>query len=147
MPVAKQIVIIYAAVKKYLMDIPVEEILHFQDALLELIDTRYPEITGKITETQVIDEETEQKLIAAIQETKKNTWREGMITGVITHGVYEGYKKTKRKYPEHTADYQSHETCFYRKTPESQRAGRTDRSLFSVYVPDGKFHFSTQRQY
>ena len=71
MPVAKQIVIIYAAVKKYLMDIPVEEILHFQDALLELIDTRYPEITGKITETQVIDEETEQKLIAAIQETKK----------------------------------------------------------------------------
>ena len=56
MPVAKQIVIIYAAVKKYLMDIPVEE---------------YPEITGKITETQVIDEETEQKLIAAIQETKK----------------------------------------------------------------------------
>ena len=24
------------------------------------------------------------------------------------------------------------ETCFYRKTPESQRAGRTDRSLFSV---------------
>ena len=71
MPVAKQIVIIYAAVKKYLMDIPVEEILHFQNALLELIDTRYPEITGKITETQVIDEETEQKLIAAIQETKK----------------------------------------------------------------------------
>ncbi len=71
MPVAKQIVIIYAAVKKYLMDIPVEEILHFQDALLELIDTRYPEITGKITETQVIDEATEQKLIAAIQETKK----------------------------------------------------------------------------
>lgn len=66
---------------------------------------------------------------------------------MITHGVYEGYKKTKRKYPEHTADYQSHETCFYRKTPESQRAGRTDRSLFSVYVPDGKFHFSTQRQY
>lgn len=43
----------------------------------------------------MIDEETEQKLIAAIQETKKNTWREGMITGVITHGVYEGYKKTK----------------------------------------------------
>ena len=29
----------------------------------------------------------------------------------------------------------------------NQRAGRTDRSLFSVYVPDGKFHFSTQRQY
>ena len=23
-------------------------------------------------------------------------------------------KRRKRKYPEHTADYQSHETCFYR---------------------------------
>ena len=71
LPVEYQVAIIYAATKKYLLDIPVEKILHFQDALLELIDTRYPEITGKITETQVIDEETEQKLIAAIQETKK----------------------------------------------------------------------------
>ena len=52
---------------------------------------------------------------------------------MITHGVYEGYKKTKRKYPEYTADYQSHETCFYRKTPESQRAGRTDRSLILAH--------------
>ncbi len=44
LPVEKQIVIIYAAVKKYLMDIPVEKILIFRNALLELIDTRYPEI-------------------------------------------------------------------------------------------------------
>ena len=70
MPVAKQVVIIYAAVKKYLMDIPVDKILQFQNELFELIDTRYPEITGKITETHVMDEETEQQLIKAIEEAK-----------------------------------------------------------------------------
>lgn len=30
---------------------------------------------------------------------------------------------------------------------QKAKGRRTDRSLFSVYVPDGKFHFSTQRQY
>ena len=72
MPVEKQVVIIYAAIQKYLMDIPVAEILHFEKELLELIDTKYPEVVGKIRETHVMDEETEQKLIAAIEEAKKN---------------------------------------------------------------------------
>ena len=44
MPVEKQIIIIYAATQKYLIDIPVEDILRFQDALFEYIDTKYPEI-------------------------------------------------------------------------------------------------------
>ena len=70
MPVAKQIVIIYAAVKKYLMDIPVEEILHFQDALLELIDTRYPEIPKAIAEEKVISDATDELLKKAITEFK-----------------------------------------------------------------------------
>ena len=72
MPVEKQVVIIYAAIKKYLMDIPVAKILQFESELLELIDTKYPEIIGKIQETHVMDEETEKKLIAAIEEAKKN---------------------------------------------------------------------------
>ena len=72
MPVEKQIVIIYAAVKKYLMDIPVADILRFQNELFDLIDTKYPEITGRIHETHEMDEETEKKLIQAIEEAKKN---------------------------------------------------------------------------
>ena len=70
MPVEKQVIIIYAAIKKYLMDIPVVDILRFQNELFDYIDTRYPEIPGSIAATKVMDEETEQKLVKAIEECK-----------------------------------------------------------------------------
>lgn len=72
MPVEKQVAIIYAATKKYLLDIPVDEILAFEKALLELIDTKYLEIFESIRETKQLDEETEQKLITAIEVCKKD---------------------------------------------------------------------------
>ena len=70
MPVEKQVIIIYAAVNKYLMDIPVADILRFQNELFDFIDTKYPEIPGSIAQTHVMDEETEKKLIKAIEECK-----------------------------------------------------------------------------
>ncbi|MGN0413964.1 MAG: F0F1 ATP synthase subunit alpha [Agathobacter sp.] len=70
MPVEKQVIIIYAAVNKYLMDIPVADILRFQNELFEFIDTKYPEIPGSIAQTHVMDEETEKKLVKAIEECK-----------------------------------------------------------------------------
>ena len=70
MPVEKQVIIIYAAIKKYLMDIPVADILRFQNELFEFIDTKYPEIPGSIAATHVMDDETEKKLIKAIEECK-----------------------------------------------------------------------------
>ena len=70
MPVEKQVIIIYAAINKYLMDIPVADILRFQNELFEFIDTKYPEIPGAIAATHVMDDETEKKLIKAIEECK-----------------------------------------------------------------------------
>ena len=70
MPVEKQVIIIYAAINKYLMDIPVADILRFQNELFEFIDTKYPEIPGSIAATYVMDDETEKKLIKAIEECK-----------------------------------------------------------------------------
>ena len=70
MPVEKQIIIKYATTKKYLLDIPVEDILRFESELFEFIDTKYPEIPEAIINTKEIDEETEQKLIKAIEECK-----------------------------------------------------------------------------
>ncbi len=70
MAVEKQVIIIYAATKKYLLDIPVEDILRFQNELFEYIDTKYPEIPESIAESKVIDEETEGKLVKAIEECK-----------------------------------------------------------------------------
>lgn len=70
MPVEKQVVIIYAATKKYLIDVAVEDILPFEKVLMEYIDIKYPEIFETIRTTKQLDEETEQTLIKAITECK-----------------------------------------------------------------------------
>ena len=70
MPVEKQVMIIYAATKKYLIDIPVEKILDFEKALFEYVDTKYPEMPEAIRTEKVISDETEAKLVKAIEECK-----------------------------------------------------------------------------
>ena len=70
MPVEKQVIIVYAATRKYLIDLPVEDVLRFQDELFDYVDTKYPEIPEAIAATKQMDEETEKKLIQAIEECK-----------------------------------------------------------------------------
>lgn len=70
MPVEYQAIIIYAATKKYLLDIPVEEVLTFQEKLFEFIKTRYPQIPESIRTMKEITEETEALLVKAIEECK-----------------------------------------------------------------------------
>ena len=70
-PVWYQVIIIYAATKKYLLDIPVEDVLDFEKGLFAFIDTKYPEIPASIRDTKVLSDEMEQKLIQAIEEYKK----------------------------------------------------------------------------
>ncbi len=71
MPVEKQVMIIYAATQKYLIDIPVADILSFEKALFEYVDTKYPEIPEAIRTEKVMSEEVEAKLVQAITECKK----------------------------------------------------------------------------
>ncbi len=70
MPVEYQVIIIYAATKKYLLDIEVEDILDFQEKLFEYIDTKYPEIPESIRTTKELSPEMEEKLVQAIGEVK-----------------------------------------------------------------------------
>ena len=70
-PVWYQVIIIYAATKKYLLDIPVEDVLDFEKGLFAFVDTKYPEIPASIRDTKVLSDEMEQKLIQAIEEYKK----------------------------------------------------------------------------
>ena len=70
MPVEYQVMIIYAVTKKYLLDIPVSEVLSFQDNLFEYIDTKYPEIPESIRKTKELSAEIEEKLVQAINEVK-----------------------------------------------------------------------------
>ena len=71
MPVEYQVIIIYAAVKKYLLDIPVNRILDFQKGLFEYMDTKYPEIPEAIRTDKEIKEETETNMVKVIEEYKK----------------------------------------------------------------------------
>lgn len=71
MPVEDQVIMIYAATKRYLLDIAVEDVLRFEHELIELVSTKYPEIQESIRTTKEMDADTEQKLIRAIEECKK----------------------------------------------------------------------------
>ena len=71
MAVERQIMIIYAATQKYLLDIDVDDVLRFETELFEYVETQYPEIPEAIRTTKVIDEETEKLLVKAIEECKK----------------------------------------------------------------------------
>lgn len=70
MPVEKQTVIIYAVMNKYLLDVPVDEVLSFEKVLFEFIDIQYPEIFTAIREQKEITKETEDLMVKAITECK-----------------------------------------------------------------------------
>lgn len=70
MPVEYQVIIIYAATRRYLLDIEVSEILNFQDGLFNFIDTKYPELPAQIREQKELTEEIEELLKKAIEEFK-----------------------------------------------------------------------------
>ena len=70
MPVEDEVIIIYAATKKYLIDIELEDIHDFEKGLLEYVDTKYPEVPDAIRTDGELKEETEQKLVKAIEEFK-----------------------------------------------------------------------------
>ena len=70
MPVEYQVIIIYAATKKYLLDIPTNQVLEFEKELFKFIDTKYPEIPASIREAKQMTPETEELLKKAIEECK-----------------------------------------------------------------------------
>ncbi len=70
MPVERQVVIIYAATKRYLLDVPVDQILDFEKELFEFVDAQYPEVFTKIREEKKLTDELSQMLDEAITQYK-----------------------------------------------------------------------------
>lgn len=70
MAVEYQIIIIYAATRKYLLDVAVKDITRFESELFEFINVKYPEVPAAIREEKVISEATETALKKAIEECK-----------------------------------------------------------------------------
>lgn len=76
-PVQYQVIIIYAATNKYLLDVPVADITRFEAELFEYLDTKYPEIPTDIAREKVISEATAARLKKAIEEFKSTFTRAG----------------------------------------------------------------------
>ena len=77
MAVEYQVIIIFAATQKLLLDIEVERILEFESVLFEYIKTKYPEIPEAIASAKVITDETEAKLRRAIEDCKADFQTQG----------------------------------------------------------------------
>ena len=71
MPVEKQIIILYAVVNEYVMDIDVSKLKAFQEGLLEYIDTHYRDLGKEIIEKKALTDEINSELDKAIKEYKK----------------------------------------------------------------------------
>ncbi len=71
-PVQYQVIIIYAATNKYLLDIAVEDVTRFESGLFEFLDTKYPNVPANIAAEKKISEATDEALKKAIMEYKSN---------------------------------------------------------------------------
>src|SRR5574344_556036 len=70
MPVQYQVIIIYVATNKYLLDIDTADITRFESELFEFLDTKYPEIPKAIAEEKQISDATDELLKKALEECK-----------------------------------------------------------------------------
>lgn len=71
MRVEHQVILFYAAINKFLLDIPIENIAKFEKEFLEYMDSGYPQIIYEISSTGDLSGETEAKIRQAINEFKK----------------------------------------------------------------------------
>ncbi|MEF3305116.1 F0F1 ATP synthase subunit alpha [Paenibacillus sp. GYB003] len=71
LPVEKQVVSIYTAVKGFLDDIPVQDVLRFDSEFLAYVDANYSQVYASIRETKDLTADNEKTLVEAIEKFKK----------------------------------------------------------------------------
>jgi F-type H+-transporting ATPase subunit alpha len=70
MPVAKQVMLLFAGIRGYLDPYPVTAVRRYEKDLLSWIDSRHPEVLQAITEQKALTPEVEQQIKAALDEFK-----------------------------------------------------------------------------
>lgn len=71
LPVEKQVVSLYTAVKGFLDDIPVQDIIRFDREFLAFVDANYSEVYANIRDTKDLTSDNEKALVQAIEKFKK----------------------------------------------------------------------------
>lgn len=70
--VEHQVMIIYAAINDYLADLDLSQIKAFEKALLEFMDTQYPDVAKSIKATGKLEEDAEKQLQEGIEKCKQS---------------------------------------------------------------------------
>lgn len=70
--VEHQVMIIYAAINDYLADLDLSQIKAFEKALLEFMDTQYPDVAKSIKATGKLEEDAEKQLREGIEKCKQS---------------------------------------------------------------------------
>ena len=71
MAVEYEVIIIFAATKKLLLDVPTDKVLEFQDKLFGFIESKHPEIAAESRDKKEISEDLAKRLTDVINECKK----------------------------------------------------------------------------
>ena len=71
MSVENQVIIFYAAINKYLLDVPVNMVTKFEEELVKFVEGNFPQILSSISDTKDLNDETEKNIVLAINEFKK----------------------------------------------------------------------------
>jgi F-type H+-transporting ATPase subunit alpha len=71
-PLAQQVILIYAVTHNFADEVPLDKMQEWAAGLLSFMDTVHPDIGRHIMETEVLDEETENKLQEAIAEHQQS---------------------------------------------------------------------------
>jgi len=79
LPVEDQVIVLFCATNRYLMDLPIKKVREFNRALLKYVKENHANIPEAIRSTGDIDEEIENLLKAAIEEFKKQYITENSI--------------------------------------------------------------------
>ena len=66
--VADQILILYAATRKYLMDVEVTEVARFQEEFIDFIDTKYSDLKAKLAGKDGLTKELDQQIAGILDE-------------------------------------------------------------------------------
>ncbi len=76
-PVARQVMIIWAGTKGYLDDIPTGDILRFEEEFLAFCERDYPHIEHNLDKEKVISEKTDEELVKAVEAFKASFKKSG----------------------------------------------------------------------
>src|SRR3989442_1129997 len=73
MPIAQQVIVLFAGTSGYLDDVAVEQVQAFEKELLRFLSSSHPELERAIAKEKAVSEQTEKALRAAIDEFKKSS--------------------------------------------------------------------------